>query len=76
MEDIDRNDGAPTSGTIETLLNRVSVRDYEDRPVDDVTVDAILKAAFRAPTSSNIQAYSVIVVRDPAVREKLPSDIE
>lgn len=61
----------PTSDTIETLLNRVSVRDYEDRPVDDATVDAVLKAAFRAPTSSNIQSYSVIVVRDPAIREKL-----
>ena len=71
MDDLDRKDSSPTSETIETLLKRVSVRDYEDRPVDDATVDAVLKAAFRAPTSSNIQAYSVIVVRDPAVREKL-----
>lgn len=62
---------AVTSETIEALLGRVSVRDYEARPVDDATVEAVLKAAFRAPTSSNIQAYSVIIVRDPAVREKL-----
>ncbi len=54
----------PTSETIETLLNRVSVRRYTDDPVDDATVDAVLRAAFRAPTSSNIQAYSVVVVRD------------
>jgi nitroreductase len=60
-----------TSETIEALLGRVSVRDYEDRPVGDATVDAVLAAAFRAPTSSNIQAYSVVIVRDPAVRAKL-----
>ena len=49
----------------------MSVRDFTDRPVEDATVDAILQAAFRAPTSSNIQAYSVVIVRDPEVRQKL-----
>lgn len=63
--------GAPTSETIEALLNRVSVRDYADRPVDEATLEAVLKAAFRAPTSSNIQSYSVIIVRDQTVRDKL-----
>lgn len=60
-----------TSETIETLLNRVSVRQFSDRPVSEEVVEAVLRAAFRAPTSSNIQSYSVVVVRDPAVREKL-----
>ena len=59
------------SETIRLLQNRVSVRAYEDRPVADEIVDAVLKAAFRAPTSSNIQAYSVIKVRDPDIRGKL-----
>jgi len=54
----------PSSETIEVLRNRVSIRKYRDRPVDDATVETILSAAFRAPTSSNIQSYSVIVVRD------------
>lgn len=60
-----------TSDTIETLANRVSVRAFTDEPVTDEQVDAVLKAAFRAPTSSNIQSYSVIVVRDPETLEKL-----
>ncbi|MDP6708987.1 MAG: nitroreductase family protein [Alphaproteobacteria bacterium] len=55
---------ALTSETIELLRARVSVRKYQDRPVGDDLVEAILKAAFRAPTSSNIQSYSVVVVRD------------
>lgn len=60
-----------TSETIDVLMNRVSVRSYTDRPVEDATVDAILKAAFRAPTSSNIQAYSVVIVRDQSVKDRL-----
>lgn len=60
-----------TSDTTETLLNRVSVRSYTDEPVTDAQVDAVLQASFRAPTSSNIQSYSVVVVRDPETLAKL-----
>ncbi len=59
------------SDTIETLANRVSVRSFTDEPVTDEQVDAVLQAAFRAPTSSNIQSYSVLVVRDPETLAKL-----
>ncbi|MGH6618705.1 MAG: NADPH-dependent oxidoreductase [Alphaproteobacteria bacterium] len=60
-----------TSETIEVLHNRVSIRKYSQDPVTEAQVEAILRAAFRAPTSSNIQAYSVIIVRDPAVKKEL-----
>ncbi|MGE4221084.1 MAG: NADPH-dependent oxidoreductase [Alphaproteobacteria bacterium] len=60
-----------TSETIEVLLNRRSIRKFTDRPVPDAQVEAILRAAFRAPTSSNIQSYTVIVVKDRATRETL-----
>ncbi len=60
-----------TSETIEILHNRVSVRRYSDDPVSDEQISAVLQAAFRAPTSSNIQAYSVVVVRDEAARQAL-----
>jgi nitroreductase len=63
--------GEITSETIEVLHNRVSIRKYSQEPVTEAQVEAILKAAFRAPTSSNIHAYSVIVVRDPAVKQEL-----
>ena len=63
---------APVSSeTIETLLNRVSVRKFSDRPVPEETVEAILRASFRAPTSSNIQSYSVVVVTDPEIRKAI-----
>ena len=60
-----------TSETIELLQNRVSVRKYDDQPVGEETLKAVLEAAFRSPTSSNIQAYGVVVVRDQALKEKL-----
>ena len=60
-----------TSETINLLRDRVSVRKYADKPVSTTLIDTILEAAFRAPTSSNIQAYSVVVIRDRSVLKKL-----
>ena len=63
--------GTPLSETIACLNDRVSVRDFADKPVDDEMIDVILQASFRAPTSSNIQSYSVITVRNQDTKDKL-----
>lgn len=60
-----------TSETIRLLHDRVSVRKYTDQPVTNEAIEAVLRAAFRAPTSSNIQAYTVVVVRNPETLAKL-----
>ena len=60
-----------SSETIEVLNNRRSIRAYNDTPVTDAHIEAFLDAALRAPTSSNLQAYSVIVVRDPTRKQRL-----
>ena len=59
------------SETMELLSQRVSVRRYRDEIPTRETIDAVLRAAFRAPTSSNIQAYSVVEVRDPETKQAL-----
>jgi len=59
---------AAVSETLTLLNNRVSVRRYTSQPVPEELIEEVLEAAFRAPTSSNIQAYSVVIVRD---RKKL-----
>ncbi|MEQ8228372.1 MAG: NADPH-dependent oxidoreductase [Rhodospirillales bacterium] len=59
------------SETIRVLGERRSIRNFADKDVTDEQVTAILEAARRAPTSANLQAYSVVVVRDPATKEKL-----
>ncbi len=55
----------------QTLNQHASVRKFMDKPVPDDMLDAILEAARRSPTSSNMQTYSIIVVRDPETRQKL-----
>ncbi len=59
------------NAAIEVLESHVSVRSFTDEPVPDDTVMRILNAARRAPTSSNWQTYSIIVVRDQAKKERL-----
>ena len=54
-----------TSETIQTLENHVTVRDFTDEPLDDETLFTLMQAARRSPSSSNMQTYSLIVVRDP-----------
>ena len=55
----------------ETLNQHASVRAFIDKPVPEEMLSAILNAARRSPTSSNMQTYSIIVVRSPETRRKL-----
>jgi nitroreductase len=55
----------------QTLNKHASVRSFLDKPVPDEMLHAILNAARRSPTSSNMQTYSIIVVRSPETRQKL-----
>lgn len=57
--------------TIETLLNHKTIRNYKSDPIDDKTLDTILKAGFRASTTGNMQVYSVIVTKDQQKRNEL-----
>ena len=46
--------------TMEVLLNRKSVRAYEDRPIEPEIKAQILQATLRAPTAGNLMLYSII----------------
>ncbi|HEY7576580.1 MAG TPA: nitroreductase family protein [Acetobacteraceae bacterium] len=46
------------------LLDRRVTRRYTDQPVPDPLLDALLAAAQSAPTKSDLQQYSVVVMRD------------
>jgi nitroreductase len=56
---------------LESLRSHRSVRRFTGEPVSDEQLEAILTTAQRASTSSNLQSYSVIVVRDQARKKKL-----
>ncbi len=55
----------------DAIRQRRSVRTYTDRPVADTDIDACLRLALLAPTGGMAQAWSFIVVRDPAIRAEL-----
>lgn len=56
---------------IEAIRKRRSVRRYTDRPVSDEDLDQILRLALLAPTGGMTQAWSILVVREPARRAAL-----
>ena len=57
--------------TIELLKSHRSIRKFTEEPVPQATLEAIVSAGQAAPTSSFIQACTVIQVDDPADREQL-----
>lgn len=50
--------------TIDLLLGRKSVRDYEDRDIPRELKDLVLAAAMRAPTAGNMMLYQIIEVEE------------
>ena len=49
---------------IRNLLERRSIRKYDDRPVPDGVLDAILEAGLYAPSGMNTQGVRLVAVRD------------
>ena len=57
--------------TLEILLNRKSVRAYEDRPIEPDIKGTILEATLRAPTAGNMMLYSIIDVTNQRIKDWL-----
>ena len=53
------------------LKSHRSIRKYKPDPIPDDLLTNIIDSARQAPTSSNIQAYSIIVVKDKEKKSKL-----
>lgn len=60
-----------TNDTVSLLMSHASVRQFQDRPVSEEQLAAIIGAGQMASTSSNVQAYSVIAVTDPSLKAQL-----
>lgn len=59
--------------TIASMLRHRSVRAYADRPLPPGTLETLVAAAQSAPTSSNLQTWSVVAVEDAERRGRLSS---
>ena len=56
---------------IQTIKERRSVRKFEDQPVSDEQVQALLEAVQWAPSWANTQCWEIVVVRDNEIKSKL-----
>ena len=64
-------DASAWNRTLDILLSHRSVRRFAEGPVPAGAVEAIVAAAQSAPTSSNLQTWSVVAVEDPDRKARL-----
>jgi len=57
------------------IKERRSVRKYEDRPVPDELLQQIMDSVKWAPSWANTQCWEIVVVKDPAVKERLQASL-
>ena len=53
------------------IFHRISVRKYEDRPVEPEKIEQMLRAAMAAPSAVNQQPWEFYVVTDREMLKKL-----
>ncbi|KUM01931.1 NADPH-dependent oxidoreductase [Chromobacterium subtsugae] len=57
--------------TLQLMQQHRSVRSYQDKPISQQTLDAVLDAAWKGPTSINGQQVSLVVVQDAEQRQRI-----
>ena len=50
---------------------RQSVRSYQDKPVEEEKLAQLIEAVRLAPSASNSQPWKLIIVNDPALKDKV-----
>ncbi len=57
--------------TMRLLLKRASCRDFADKEIPDDVLRLVLEAGIHAPTGGNLQPFSIIKIKELAIRHKL-----
>jgi len=55
----------------EVIKNRISIRKFKDKPVEQEKIDSLLKTLAIAPSASNRQQWKFVAVTDKEVLAKL-----
>ncbi len=55
----------------DALMTTRAMRRYTAQPVEDATIQRILRAAVQAPSGGNIQPYQFLVVTDQGLKNRL-----
>ncbi len=56
---------------METIMQHRTIRKYRDTPIEEELLNKILEAGCRASTTGNMQVYSIVVNREPEMKERL-----
>lgn len=56
---------------LSAIMDRRSIRKFEDRPVEREKLEAVLRAAMQAPSGKNSQCWEFLVLEDAADRAAL-----
>jgi nitroreductase len=60
---------------LDIIIKRMSIRAYQNKPLPEDTIRAILEAAKNAPTARNMQELEYKVITNPALINKLSDRI-
>lgn len=63
--------GASMNAVLQNLLSHRSVRAFRQDALPDGVLETLIAAAQSAPTSSNMQSWSVVAIRDDARKSRL-----
>jgi iodotyrosine deiodinase len=55
----------------DVLRLRRTIRDFSGDPVPDEVIDLALEAAASAPSGANMQPWTFVVVKDPAIKREI-----
>jgi nitroreductase len=66
--------GIPPRDFLDVVASRKSVRSFRPDPVPRELVERIVEIGTRAPTNCNQQLWSVVVLEDPATRQRLVAE--
>ncbi|HHU12190.1 MAG TPA: hypothetical protein GXZ64_03080, partial [Clostridiaceae bacterium] len=57
--------------TIKNLQNHRTIREFEDTPIDPTVLQSLFEAMNRTASANGLQQFSVIRVKDKALRKGL-----
>ena len=57
--------------TLELMMNRKSIRAFQEKEIPAEVKETILSAAMRAPTAGNLMLYSILDVTEQPLKDKL-----
>jgi iodotyrosine deiodinase len=60
----------------EQMLRRRTVREFSDRAIPPGVIEDCLRVAGSAPSGANLQPWQFVVVRDPALRQRIREGAE